>query len=174
MAGSKISFPSPMVPRTRYFFVILLIKASIIVLCTQPVEAFLPTSRCATSGTILMSANFQSDDCSPRCNGSNSQWEEPENQQRRSILKAVLATTSAAGAGAIASFGEALPAMAEESIFAPKFVQEYPDFQQTNEGWSYKDVKVGNGDSPKTGDRVVYEWSGYTIGYFGRPFEAKG
>ena len=24
-----------------------------------------------------------------------------------------------------------------------------------------------------TGDRVVYEWEGYTIGYFGRPFEKK-
>lgn len=24
------------------------------------------------------------------------------------------------------------------------------------------------------GDRVVFDWSGYTIGYFGRPFEAKG
>lgn len=23
------------------------------------------------------------------------------------------------------------------------------------------------------GDRVVYEWEGYTLGYFGRPFEAK-
>jgi hypothetical protein len=26
----------------------------------------------------------------------------------------------------------------------------------------------------KDGDRVVFDWSGYTIGYFGRPFEAKG
>jgi FKBP-type peptidyl-prolyl cis-trans isomerase len=24
------------------------------------------------------------------------------------------------------------------------------------------------------GDRVVFDWSGYTIGYFGRPFQAKG
>ena len=52
------------------------------------------------------------------------------------------------------------------------------------EGWSYKDVKIGsssnsgsnNGDAEewKDGDRVVFDWSGYTIGYFGRPFEAKG
>ena len=27
---------------------------------------------------------------------------------------------------------------------------------------------------PNWGDRVVFDWSGYTIGYFGRPFEAKG
>jgi FKBP-type peptidyl-prolyl cis-trans isomerase len=61
-----------------------------------------------------------------------------------------------------------------ESMFAPKFVQEYADFTKTSEGWSFRDVSVGNGASPNMGDRVVYEWSGYTIGYFGRPFEAKG
>ena len=53
------------------------------------------------------------------------------------------------------------------------------------EGWSYKDVKIGNSSNSgsnnghdaeewKDGDRVVFDWSGYTIGYFGRPFEAKG
>ena len=36
------------------------------------------------------------------------------------------------------------------------------------------DVKVGDGEMPSWGDRVVFDWSGYTIGYFGRPFEAKG
>jgi hypothetical protein len=64
---------------------------------------------------------------------------------------------------------------------ARKFIQSYPDFTQVIEDdgsfWSYKDVKVPSTDigaSPQLGDRVVYEWSGYTIGYFGRPFEAKG
>jgi hypothetical protein len=66
---------------------------------------------------------------------------------------------------------------------ARKFIQSYPDFTQVIEAdgsfWSYKDVKVPTGStdigaSPQLGDRVVYEWSGYTIGYFGRPFEAKG
>jgi hypothetical protein len=77
--------------------------------------------------------------------------------------------------GALASL-VVLPsgAQAEESIFAPKFIQEYPDFTQSTEGWSYKDVKGGNGDSPKPGDRIVFEWSGYTVGYFARPFEARG
>lgn len=64
-----------------------------------------------------------------------------------------------------------------------KFIQSYPDFTQVIEDdgsfWSYKDVKVPTGSTtstvtPQIGDRVVYEWSGYTIGYFGRPFEAKG
>ena len=66
-------------------------------------------------------------------------------------------------------------AFAEESIFAPKFVQQYEDFTQTPEGWSYRIVKDGpKGEAASTGDRVVFDWSGYTIGYFGRPFEAKG
>ena len=33
--------------------------------------------------------------------------------------------------------------------------------------------QVGKGPSPEKGDRVVVEWTGYTIGYFGRPFETK-
>lgn len=61
-----------------------------------------------------------------------------------------------------------------ESLYAPKFVQEYADFTKTSEGWSYRDVTLGTGTSPAMGDRVVFDWSGYTIGYFGRPFEAKG
>jgi len=95
---------------------------------------------------------------------------ESKSLQRRDALSRLAFGPTAAIVGTI------LPssASAEESIFAPKFVQEYPDFTQTDEGWSYKDVKIGSGDSPQKGDRVVFEWSGYTIGYFGRPFEAKG
>jgi hypothetical protein len=68
-------------------------------------------------------------------------------------------------------------ANAEDSqMYSPKFVQQYDDFISTEEGWSYKDVKIGKdgGVSAQDGDRVVFDWSGYTIGYFGRPFEAKG
>jgi len=63
---------------------------------------------------------------------------------------------------------------AEPANYSPEFVQSYSDFTKTEEGWQYKDVKVGSGDLPREGDRVVFDWSGYTIGYFGRPFEAKG
>ena len=68
-------------------------------------------------------------------------------------------------------------------MYSPKFVQTYDDFVTMPEGWSYKDVKIASGgkntnnDDASTlvdGDRVVFDWSGYTIGYFGRPFEAKG
>lgn len=37
----------------------------------------------------------------------------------------------------------------------------------------YKTVKQGDGISPAVGDRVVLDWEGYTIGYYGRPFQAR-
>lgn len=70
-------------------------------------------------------------------------------------------------------------------MYSPKFVQSYDDFVTMSDGWSYKDVKIGgatikanngnaSGGTLKDGDCVVFDWSGYTIGYFGRPFVAKG
>jgi FKBP-type peptidyl-prolyl cis-trans isomerase len=70
-----------------------------------------------------------------------------------------------------------LPSLAadEGSIFAPKFVQQYPDFTVSPEGWSFREVTPGKGGAKAAlGDRVVFDWSGYTIGYYGRPFQAKG
>jgi FKBP-type peptidyl-prolyl cis-trans isomerase len=68
---------------------------------------------------------------------------------------------NAAGAGAIGTSND--------------FIQTYDDFIPTDEGWQYKDVKLGVGNVEiQDGDRVVFDWSGYTIGYFGRPFQAKG
>jgi len=55
-----------------------------------------------------------------------------------------------------------------------KSEMDYSDFTRTPSGLLYKDAKRGDGsESPQQGDRVVVEWSGYTIGYFGRPFETK-
>jgi FKBP-type peptidyl-prolyl cis-trans isomerase len=68
----------------------------------------------------------------------------------------------------------AIPLAALAETEETKFVQEYSDFEKTSEGWSFRDVKAGQGESPAWGDRVVFDWSGYTIGYFGRPFEARG
>mmetsp|Transcript_142595 Transcript_142595/g.273910 ORF Transcript_142595/g.273910 Transcript_142595/m.273910 type:complete len:311 (-) Transcript_142595:62-994(-) len=48
-----------------------------------------------------------------------------------------------------------------------------PDFVKLPTGLRYKDAKKGTGKMPEEGDRVVLDWSGYTIGYFGRPFETK-
>jgi hypothetical protein len=82
------------------------------------------------------------------------------NNQRRATVALLI--------GGIASLP--IASVAEET----QFLQEYADFAMTDEGWSFRDVKGGEGQSPKVGDRVVFDWSGYTIGYFGRPFEAKG
>ncbi len=106
-------------------------------------------------------------------------------RRRRSFLAAPLLSSLAASflAADDRLGGAAVAAAADgsgESMYSPKFVQTYDDFAAMPGGWSYKDVKVGNkGDSGggvtlKDGDRVVFDWSGYTIGYFGRPFEAKG
>ncbi|KAG5191735.1 hypothetical protein JKP88DRAFT_230862 [Tribonema minus] len=50
---------------------------------------------------------------------------------------------------------------------------KYPDFVELPSGLQYKDIKVGSGEKPSTGDRVVIDWEGYTIGYYGRPFQLK-
>ena len=71
------------------------------------------------------------------------------------------------------------PAVAEEN-YSPSFVQSYEDFvkvtAEDGQMFQYKDVKIGasSSETVEAGDRVVFDWSGYTIGYFGRPFEAKG
>jgi len=49
----------------------------------------------------------------------------------------------------------------------------YPDFTQSKSGLQYKIIKEGDGKSCKTGDRVVIDWEGYTIGYYGRPFQTR-
>ncbi|KAL8106486.1 peptidyl-prolyl cis-trans isomerase FKBP19, chloroplastic [Apium graveolens] len=54
-----------------------------------------------------------------------------------------------------------------------KTKMRYPDYVETNSGLQYKDLRVGNGTTPKKGDMVVVDWDGYTIGYYGRIFEAR-
>ncbi|MEW5312759.1 MAG: hypothetical protein WDW38_004368 [Sanguina aurantia] len=50
----------------------------------------------------------------------------------------------------------------------------YPDYEQLPSGLQYKDMRAGSGDvTPVSGDSVVIDWDGYTIGYYGRPFEAR-
>ena len=53
----------------------------------------------------------------------------------------------------------------------------YPDFERTASGLQYKDMVVGAADAktfdPTEGKTAVIDWDGYTIGYYGRPFEAR-
>ncbi|XP_008797137.1 peptidyl-prolyl cis-trans isomerase FKBP19, chloroplastic isoform X1 [Phoenix dactylifera] len=54
-----------------------------------------------------------------------------------------------------------------------KTKMRYPDYTETQSGLQYKDLRVGDGPTPKMGDMVVVDWDGYTIGYYGRIFEAR-
>lgn len=36
-----------------------------------------------------------------------------------------------------------------------------------------QDLRVGSGPTPRIGETVVVDWDGYTIGYYGRIFEAR-
>ena len=64
----------------------------------------------------------------------------------------------------------ASPALA---VRPPDFVSQQPGYEVLPSGLQVKDAKIGAGAAAQTGDRIVYEWEGYTIGYFGRPFEMK-
>lgn len=49
----------------------------------------------------------------------------------------------------------------------------YPDFTLTDSGLQYKDLRDGSGGVAKDGSHVTVDWDGYTLGYYGRPFEAR-
>ncbi|KAL9226441.1 hypothetical protein vseg_002255 [Gypsophila vaccaria] len=54
-----------------------------------------------------------------------------------------------------------------------KTKMRYPDYTETSSGLQYKDLRMGMGPKPKIGETVVVDWDGYTIGYYGRIFEAR-
>lgn len=122
--------------------------------------AFAPTTQKRCSRSSQLHSRSRDDDEDERSGGT-------QLTDRRSMLLSSAAVTTTT---AIVAASNALPAAAADEVN----LQQYEDFTKAPEGWSYRDVKVGSGASPSTGDRAVYEWSGYTIGYFGRPFEAKG
>ena len=40
-------------------------------------------------------------------------------------------------------------------------------------GLQYKDLRDGSGEAAQDGSKVTIDWDGYTIGYYGRPFEGR-
>ncbi|KMZ59387.1 Peptidyl-prolyl cis-trans isomerase FKBP19, chloroplastic [Zostera marina] len=54
-----------------------------------------------------------------------------------------------------------------------KTKMKYPDYTETESGLQFKDLRTGDGLPPKIGQTVVVDWDGYTIGYYGRIFEAR-
>lgn len=85
----------------------------------------------------------------------------PEDSSSRGRRHYLLSSTASAAA-VLFPF---LPAMADSDN--TKFVQEYDDFiSQDGGAWRYRDVTTssGSGSKAQVGDRVVFDWSGYTIG----------
>ncbi|CAF1884173.1 unnamed protein product [Brassica napus] len=56
-----------------------------------------------------------------------------------------------------------------------KTKMKYPDYTETPSEILIRvqDLRVGTGPIPKKGEKVVVDWDGYTIGYYGRIFEAR-
>ena len=49
----------------------------------------------------------------------------------------------------------------------------YSDYVRTQSGLQYQDLRPGTGRDAHPGARVTIDWDGYTVGYYGRPFEAR-
>jgi FKBP-type peptidyl-prolyl cis-trans isomerase len=87
----------------------------------------------------------------------------PNENTRRQALDRLVTFTGAAAASVLLAPSSASAASAEQegAMYAPKFVQTYDDFQESPEGWSYREVTAGKGDAAAKGDRVVYDWVSY-------------
>ncbi|KAK6930737.1 FKBP-type peptidyl-prolyl cis-trans isomerase domain [Dillenia turbinata] len=72
---------------------------------------------------------------------------------------------------ALASEFADMPALRGKNYGKTKM--RYPDYTETDSGLQYKDLRVGSGPLPKMGETVLVDWDGYTIGYYGRIFEAR-
>lgn len=86
-------------------------------------------------------------------------------------LLATAVCTSGSNGAALASQFADMPALRGKDYGKSKM--RFPDYTETSSGLQYKDFKVGSGPNPKMGDTVVVDWDGYTIGYYGRIFEAR-
>ncbi|KAJ7979092.1 Peptidylprolyl isomerase [Quillaja saponaria] len=94
--------------------------------------------------------------------------------ERRKVVIGILAGSlwNASKHGiAIASEYADMPAIRGKDYGKSKM--RYPDYTETASGLQYKDLRGGNGPTPKMGETVVVDWDGYTIGYYGRIFEAR-
>nr|KJB77196.1 hypothetical protein B456_012G126000 [Gossypium raimondii] len=140
---------------------------------------FLPQSLTLSSATARASTRRPI-----ACLSVQLQQQQPPSQriQRRKIM-VIGAVGLVAPALYNSSNGEIEMAMAASSGFTDmpalrgkdygKTKMRYPDYTETVSGLQYKDLRVGDGPTPKMGDTVVVDWDGYTIGYYGRIFEAR-
>ncbi|KAJ4720339.1 Peptidylprolyl isomerase [Melia azedarach] len=109
--------------------------------------------------------------------GENIPMNDRQNIERRRVLissvgllAGTLLNASMDGVAAAAEFAD-MPALRGKDYGKTKM--RYPDYIETESGLQFKDLRVGNGPTPKMGETVVVDWDGYTIGYYGRIFEAR-
>ncbi|KAF3661015.1 Peptidyl-prolyl cis-trans isomerase FKBP19, chloroplastic [Capsicum annuum] len=92
--------------------------------------------------------------------------------RRQVLLSSVgFLTASISNAGMAAAEFADMPALRGKDYGKTKM--KFPDYTETQSGLQYKDLRVGSGPTPKIGETVVVDWDGYTIGYYGRIFEAR-
>ncbi|KAI8468076.1 MAG: putative FKBP-type peptidyl-prolyl cis-trans isomerase 7, chloroplastic [Monoraphidium minutum] len=84
---------------------------------------------------------------------------------------------AAVGSAGLAAAAEPLSALEPMDALKDKDYgktrMSYGDFTKTDSGLQFLDLREGAGEAPRPGQTVVVDWSGYTIGYYGRPFEAR-
>jgi FKBP-type peptidyl-prolyl cis-trans isomerase len=91
-----------------------------------------------------------------------------------SAAAAAAAFLDASSRPALAEFqtsNEYMPSLEGKDYGKSKYV--YPDFVQLPDGLQYKTMKEGTGAEMTSGKKAVIDWDGYTLGYYGRPFEAR-
>mmetsp|Transcript_59364 Transcript_59364/g.141532 ORF Transcript_59364/g.141532 Transcript_59364/m.141532 type:complete len:277 (-) Transcript_59364:92-922(-) len=113
--------------------------------------------------------------------GAASQEEECGGGTGRRQFGAVLAAVLALGAATRAARAEEeqlMPFEKSMDSLPPELRKRrtrYPGFSLSSSGLQLKDVVDGRVDAkqPAPGDTVVLNWEGFTINYFGRPFETR-
>ena len=91
-----------------------------------------------------------------------------------SAAAAAAAFLDASSGPALAEFqtsNEYMPSLEGKDYGKSKYV--YPDFVQLPDGLQYKTMKEGAGAEMTSSKKAVIDWDGYTLGYYGRPFEAR-
>ncbi|CAI5510594.1 unnamed protein product [Closterium sp. Naga37s-1] len=140
---------------------------------------------------VAASASFRSTNSpQPSRNSQDDQQQQQAGQEesprvgRRGVaLGGAAAAASALVASVAVSLLPADVAEATESNFADmpalrgkdygKSRMKYADYTETDSGLQFKDLREGTGPTPQPGDLVVVDWAGFTIGYYGRIFEAR-
>lgn len=118
------------------------------------------TTRAKSTGSSTkrtpLASSFESNSCNfLHCHGTFNQRPSEEEacaptSSRRQLLEKTVFLLPMAIIGASSSLpgvSYAASGAADYSTdYPPEFVQQYSDFVKTEEGWQYKDVKVGTGD----------------------------